>query len=175
MAIDIFQARQRNTAAKDQTEEAKDRLSTWKRKLLDLTLANKLLNFKETKSSIELECPDLSQLEDRLSDGKKFKLLPRTEVLSGKDERKIKGGDFTRKWGCPGFGSILEWFIPTLRAVTWLELNVMAQPIIGKRRLAIGTVCGKVSWSNWAGGFEEFGAPNGGMTRKKPAKNFINV
>lgn len=26
-----------------------------------------------------------------------------------------------------------------------------------------------------AGGFEEFGAPNGGMTRKKPAKNFINV
>ena len=75
--------------------------------------------------------------------------LPRTEVLSGKDERKRKGGDSTRKWGCPGFGSILELFIPTLRAVTWLELNVMAQPIIGKRRLATWTVCGKVFWSNW--------------------------
>ena len=126
MAIDVFQARQRNIrpldlgdrsfvpqqtgvtespleiaigeppkfaediAATDQTEEAKDRLSTWKRKLLDLTLANKLLNFKGTKSSIELECPDLSQLEDRLSDGKKFKLFPRTEVLSGKDERSAE-------------------------------------------------------------------------------------
>ena len=39
--------------ATEQAEEASDRLTTWKRKLLDLTLANKLLNFKGTKSSIE--------------------------------------------------------------------------------------------------------------------------
>src|SRR6202035_4485413 len=55
-----------------------------------------------------------------------------------------KGGDSTRKWGCPDFASILELFIPTLRAVTWLELNVMARPITGKQRLAIGTDCGEV-------------------------------
>jgi Protein of unknown function (DUF4011) len=76
--------------ATEQTEEASDRLTTWKRKLLDLTLANKLLNFKGTKSSIEVECSDLSQLEDRLANGKKFKLLPRTDVLSGKDERSAE-------------------------------------------------------------------------------------
>src|SRR6202035_1529424 len=37
-----------DVAATEQAEEASDRLTTWKRKLLDLTLANKLLNFKET-------------------------------------------------------------------------------------------------------------------------------
>jgi very-short-patch-repair endonuclease len=79
-----------DVAATEQTEGASDRLTTWKRKLLDLTLANKLLNFKGTKTSIELECGDLSLLEDRLSNGKKFKLLPRTDVLSGKDERSAE-------------------------------------------------------------------------------------
>jgi hypothetical protein len=88
---------------------------------------------------------------------------------------KRKDGDSIRKWGYPDFGSILELCIPMLRVVTWPELNVMARPIIDKRRRAIGTDCGKVSWSSWAGGFAEFGAPNGGMTRRKPAKNSINV
>jgi hypothetical protein len=32
----------------------------------------------------------LSLLEDRLSKGKKFKLFPRTDVLSGKDERSAE-------------------------------------------------------------------------------------
>jgi hypothetical protein len=53
---------------------------------------------------------------------------------------KRKGGDSTRKWGYPDFASIWELFIPTLRAVTWPELNVMARLIIGTRRLAIGIV-----------------------------------
>jgi very-short-patch-repair endonuclease len=79
-----------DVAATERPEEAGDRLTTWKRKLLDLTLANKLLNFKGTKTSIELECADLSLLEDRLSNGKKFKLFPRTDVLSGKDERSAE-------------------------------------------------------------------------------------
>ena len=63
--------------ATEQAEEAGDRLTTWKRKLLDLTLANKLLNFKGTKSSIELECSDLSQLSAVLAaaKGKNFVLF----------------------------------------------------------------------------------------------------
>ncbi|HTC14015.1 MAG TPA: DUF4011 domain-containing protein, partial [Chthoniobacterales bacterium] len=79
-----------DVAETEQAEEAGDRLTTWKRKLLDLTLANKLLNFKGAKTSIELECADLSLLEDRLSNGKKFKLFPRTDVLSGKDDRSAE-------------------------------------------------------------------------------------
>jgi hypothetical protein len=64
-----------------------DRLETWKRSLLDLSLRNKLLNFKDTKSTIAIECPNASRLEDQLASGAKFKLLGKTGVLDGSDGR----------------------------------------------------------------------------------------
>ncbi|WIW45412.1 DUF3320 domain-containing protein [Bradyrhizobium sp. 62B] len=64
-----------------------DRLETWKRNLLDLTLRNRLLNFKDSKSTITIECPDAALLEDKLAAGERFKLLGRTEVLDGSDGR----------------------------------------------------------------------------------------
>ncbi|MDP2358159.1 MAG: DUF3320 domain-containing protein [Beijerinckiaceae bacterium] len=60
-----------------------DRLETWKRKLLDLTLRNRLLNFKDSKSTIPLECPDPALLEDMLSAGARFQLHGRSVVLDG--------------------------------------------------------------------------------------------
>ncbi|GFO82903.1 MAG: DNA helicase [Methyloceanibacter sp.] len=53
------------------------RLDRWKRKLLDLSLHNRLINFKESKKTVRLLCPDLSTLEDALADGLEFKILPR--------------------------------------------------------------------------------------------------
>jgi hypothetical protein len=64
-----------------------DRLEIWKRNLLDLTLKNRLLNFKDSKSTIAIECPDPAALEDRLSDGDRFKLLGKATVLDGSDGR----------------------------------------------------------------------------------------
>ena len=64
-----------------------DRLEIWKRNLLDLTLRNRLLNFKDSKSAIAIECPDPAALEDRLSDGDRFKLLGKSTVLDGSDGR----------------------------------------------------------------------------------------
>jgi very-short-patch-repair endonuclease len=64
-----------------------DRLETWKRNLLDLTLRNRLLNFKDSKSTIAIECPDPALLEDKLADGARFKLLGKTTVLDGSDGR----------------------------------------------------------------------------------------
>jgi hypothetical protein len=64
-----------------------DRLETWKRNLLDLSLRNRLLNFKDTKSTIAIECPDASKLEDQLAGGAGFKLLGRTAILDGSDGR----------------------------------------------------------------------------------------
>jgi Protein of unknown function (DUF4011)/REase_MTES_1575/AAA domain/Protein of unknown function (DUF3320) len=64
-----------------------DRLAIWKRSLLDLTLKNKLLNFKDSKSTIAVECPDPAALEDKLSDGERFKLLGKATVLDGSDGR----------------------------------------------------------------------------------------
>lgn len=65
------------------------RIERWQRKLLDLSLANKLLNFKETKLSVMLTCPDVPALEDQLAEGKAFRLL------ALKDENAISGRDVT--------------------------------------------------------------------------------
>lgn len=64
------------------------RLAKWKSKLLDLTLRNKLLNFKPTKTSLRVICPDPNALEDKLSEGKEFKIRPLPQLMSGSDTRE---------------------------------------------------------------------------------------
>ncbi|MDS9469037.1 DUF3320 domain-containing protein [Paracoccus sp. MBLB3053] len=65
------------------------RIERWQRKLLDLSLANKLLNFRETRLSIPMLCPDLAALEDQLARGKQFRLL------ALKDENGLSGRDLS--------------------------------------------------------------------------------
>ena len=59
---------------------AKDQLtkrSNWERKLLDLSLRNLLINMRMTKSVVPLLASDVSILEDALSDGDEFQVMPR--------------------------------------------------------------------------------------------------
>lgn len=63
------------------------RLASWKSKLLDLTLRNKLLNFKPTKATLQLVAPDLPALEDALADGSEFRIKPMPALMEGKDPR----------------------------------------------------------------------------------------
>ena len=56
------------------------RVEHWKRKLLDLSLRNKLLNFRFTRLALRLHCPEPALLEDRLADGKRFRILPMPEL-----------------------------------------------------------------------------------------------
>jgi len=55
------------------------RQQLWERKLLDLSLRNSLLNFRETKSSIQLCVNSLHDLEDALADGEEFQILPKPQ------------------------------------------------------------------------------------------------
>ncbi|MGD9617665.1 MAG: DUF4011 domain-containing protein [Alphaproteobacteria bacterium] len=71
----------------DRADEVVDRLERWKRKLLDLSLRNRLLNFKATNGTVPLVCPDAARLEDMLADGKRIKLLHSPGVMSGADPR----------------------------------------------------------------------------------------
>jgi hypothetical protein len=71
-------------------ERITGRLERWKRKLLDLTLRNKLVSFKPGKSSVSIECPDAAILEDRLAGGRSFRLMPRSDVLDGSDQRSAE-------------------------------------------------------------------------------------
>ena len=68
-------------------ETSVGRVERWKRKLLDLTLRNKLLNFKPGKGSVVLECVSPGILEDGLAAGTEFRMKPLSDVLSGSDER----------------------------------------------------------------------------------------
>ena len=74
--------------AEEAPETPVGRLERWKRKLLDLTLRNKLLNFKPGKSSVVLECPTPGALEDGLAAGHAYRLRPVSDVLDGSDGRE---------------------------------------------------------------------------------------
>jgi very-short-patch-repair endonuclease len=63
------------------------RIDRWQRKLLDLSLRNRLLNFRATKQSIPLLCPRVSLLEDRLASGVRLRIisLPEQNPLGERD------------------------------------------------------------------------------------------
>ena len=66
------------------------RLARWKSKLLDLTLRNRLLNFKQVKTSLRLICPDPAALEDVLSEGKEFSIRALPAVMTGAATRDMR-------------------------------------------------------------------------------------
>ena len=62
------------------------RFESWKNSLLDLSLRNRLLNFKDGKS-LPIECPDPARLLDQLFAGRRMKIQGRATVLDGSDGR----------------------------------------------------------------------------------------
>ena len=50
-----------------------DRIERWQRKLLDLSLRNRLLNYRDSKQTLPLRCPSVADFEDALAAGKKFR------------------------------------------------------------------------------------------------------
>jgi hypothetical protein len=66
---------------------AAGRIERWQRKLLDLSLRNRLLNFKMTKQTVPICCPDIAFLEDRLAAGARLRLtsLPDQNLRGERD------------------------------------------------------------------------------------------
>ncbi|ATB34938.1 DNA helicase related protein [Cystobacter fuscus] len=68
------------TEDKPASAQVVSRFSKWKEKLLDLTLRNKLLNFRlDTQGALPLHVPDLASFEDLFSSGEPYELLPAPE------------------------------------------------------------------------------------------------
>lgn len=63
------------------------RIHRWQKKLLDLTLRNRLLNFSATQQTLSFECPELGALEDELAEGRSFR------IISLRDEDPVGGRD----------------------------------------------------------------------------------
>jgi hypothetical protein len=59
-----------------QDKQPKTKQKIWERKLLDLSLRNNLLNLHITRNMLQLVDIDISHLEDTLSDGKSFSIMP---------------------------------------------------------------------------------------------------
>lgn len=57
-------------------------LDKWKDKLLDLSFRNRLLNFKANKGTVEILCHSPSEIEDILTDGATFEILPEPKQSS---------------------------------------------------------------------------------------------
>lgn len=67
-----------------------NRFQKWKERLLDLSLRNRLLNFKMSgNAALPLEVPDVPRFEDALADGREFAILPKPPQDS-RDERDLR-------------------------------------------------------------------------------------
>lgn len=63
-------------ADRDASGREATRLDAWQRRLLDLTLRNRLLNFRPTKKALRLAVVSPASLEDALADQKELRLAP---------------------------------------------------------------------------------------------------
>ncbi|RAZ88888.1 DNA helicase [Mesorhizobium hawassense] len=82
---------------------AAGRIDRWQKKLLDLTLRNRLLNFPDSKKTIPFLCTDVAYLEDRLANGAAVRLisLPEQNPLGERDAelyRDVHGRDLQRSY-----------------------------------------------------------------------------
>ena len=57
-------------------EGPETRVDQWKRKLLDLTKRNRLLNLASNAVAVKLFCPNIGKLEDKLASAEVFSFLP---------------------------------------------------------------------------------------------------
>ncbi|MBE6357377.1 MAG: DUF3320 domain-containing protein [Lentisphaerae bacterium] len=64
---------------------AASRLDRWTKKLLDLSLRNRLLNVRDTKLTIPLVCHDIAELENSLADKETLSLASMDEFLTEKE------------------------------------------------------------------------------------------
>lgn len=79
-------------------ETAAERIELWKRKLLDLSKRNRLLNLRDSSTAIPIFCPDPAQLEDRIAAGRRISIIPQPERLAAGTEpdaqlRLLRTGD----------------------------------------------------------------------------------
>lgn len=58
---------------------AQDRIARWQGKLLDLTMRNRLINFKTTQQAIECKVPDIEKLVNMIISGTTFQCFPMKE------------------------------------------------------------------------------------------------
>ena len=62
-------------SANEHPATSEGRIERWQRKLLDLSMRNRLLNFSDTKQTIPFVCSNVAALEDKLAEGKAMRVI----------------------------------------------------------------------------------------------------
>ena len=106
---------------------AAGRIDRWQKKLLDLTLRNRLLNFPDSKKTIPFLCTDVAYLEDRLTDGAAIRIisLPEQNPLGERDAalyREVHGRDLQRGFAAE---ALLRDELPSLLDARQLEARLI--------------------------------------------------
>ncbi len=88
---------------------AQGRIDRWQKKLLDLTLRNRLLNLRANRKTIPFLCTDVAYLEDRLAEGAAVRLisLPQQNPVGERDQQLHRDGggrDFNRTFATEALG-----------------------------------------------------------------------
>jgi len=85
--------------ADEAPEIPRNRVERWQRKLLDLSLRNRLLNYRDSKQTLPLRCPEVGALEDALAAGRKFRGFSLTDeapvgnrTVSPEEAQRIEEG-----------------------------------------------------------------------------------
>ncbi len=106
---------------------AAGRIDRWQKKLLDLTLRNRLLNFPDSKKTIPFLCTDMAYLEDRLANGAAIRIisLPEQNPLGERDAalyRDVHGRDLQRGFAAE---ALLRDELPSLLDARQLEARLI--------------------------------------------------
>jgi len=80
-------------SADQEHEPSHARLDRWKRKLLDLSNRNRLINFRDSNKSVPLVCPDLAAVEDALIGGLNFSIFHRPALMDEQNPRSAEVGE----------------------------------------------------------------------------------
>ncbi len=125
------------TPAEEASARNETRIDRWKRKLLDLTMHNRLLSFRAGAKTLPILCPDLGRFEDRLADGVSFHLCCRPPEFSVSDVRDQEV--YRRITGDDGLKAVLGEELATKRVRVDLDqaqLDRRALEIFRDARLA---------------------------------------
>lgn len=106
---------------------AAGRIDRWQKKLLDLTLRNRLLNFPDSKKTIPFLCTDVAYLEDRLAEGAAIRVIsqPEQNPLGERDAalyRDVHGRDIQRTFAAE---ALLRDELPSPLAARQLESRLI--------------------------------------------------
>jgi very-short-patch-repair endonuclease len=157
-------------AAQEQTADRRpqDRIDLWCRKLLDLTMRNRLLNFRTTKKTVPLLCPDAALLEDALSEGRRFRVLSRPAELD--DDGEVRRPGMTRADLIEAIHDLLREQLDALQLRADLDQENLEARLVGLYRDArTATEEGGSSNLYLAIGFLEYReTPGSSQTRRAP-------